>query len=126
MWIAYQSLKTYHRRPSTDLEVTDTIAAWCVDGTVLWFGITVENALAERVPVLGKKYETQPRYTLAQLLDDGFTLPRPPRPAQRVTAKAAPSSTPSDALAQVLALAGQQGSGVKKFVYVGPEVSKVS
>lgn len=79
MWGAWQSLKTYHRRPSVDMDVTDSIAAWSVDGAVLWFGVTIENALHETQEVkTGKRTEHRPLYTLEELLRDDFKLPRPP------------------------------------------------
>lgn len=103
-----------HRRPSKDLKVKNTIAAYCVDKTVLTFGIIIENALGERDKV-GKEYVD--KYTLSQLLDPAFKLPRPqpePRRAQTVT---------SNGLAAVLAMAGQPGSGVKLYKYVAPEAT---
>lgn len=115
MWAAYQSLKMYHRRPSDDLKLTESISAWSVDGCVLWFGITLENALLEQYKVGN---ESRDRYTLTQLLDPTFKLPAParePRKGQQQT-----SNTP---LATVLALAGQPGSNVKKYAYVGPAAS---
>lgn len=113
MWDSYQSLKMYHRRPSDDLKETDSIAAYCVDGAVLWFGVTIENALQERVNTGTKeKPKMEERYTLDQLLDPAFRLPRPlpqPRKAQQ-----------PNGLALLMALAGQPGSGVKRYEYVKP------
>lgn len=108
-------MKTCQRLPSQDLEETDSIAAWCVDGTVLWFGLTIENALLERVNKGTKEHpKMEPRYTLSQLLDSDFRLPRPmPEP------KVQPLSQ-QDGLAALLALAGQPGSGVKRWEYIRP------
>lgn len=112
MWQAYLSLKTYQRRPSSDLEITDTIVAWCVDATVLWFGITVENLLSERVKVgSGKDEHSEAKYELEQLLDPLFRVEREaPKPKQ-------PAMNP---FAAMMALAGQAGSGVKAYQYVKP------
>src|SRR5690242_6602437 len=65
MWSAWQDLKTYHRRPSLDLELDDALIAWCLDKTVTWFGVTVENALLERVEVgSGKDKRSEAKYSL--------------------------------------------------------------
>lgn len=106
MWSAYLSLKTYHRRPSDDLDLDDSIAAWCVDGAVLSFGILLENALQERVNKgTTDKPRMEPKYTLMQLLDPLFRMPRP-APAPKPTA-------PQNGLAALMALARSKGSGVK-------------
>lgn len=116
MWSAYQSLKAYQRRPSADLEETDSIAAYCVDNAVLTFGIVIENALAETVEVgMGNNKRNEAKYTLAQLLDNNFKLPRP-APAKK-TPKVQPAQ---DGFALLLALAGQPGSNVKRWEYVKP------
>lgn len=118
MWEAYQDLKMCHKRPSEMLEVTDTIAAYCLDKAVLTFGIVIENALQERDKVgTGKDVEYRDRYSLSQLLDPTFTLPRPqpsPRKAPIVS---------NNGLAAILALAGQPNSGVKMYKYVPPEAT---
>lgn len=116
MWEAYQDLKMCHKRPSDVLAVTDTIAAYCLDKAVLTFGIVVENALGERNKV-GKEYED--KYTLSQLLDSAFKLPRPQPGPHRMQA----NPQMSNGLATVLAMAGQPGSGVKVYKYVGPEAT---
>jgi hypothetical protein len=104
MWKAYLALKTYHRRPSDDLDLNapdDDIAAWCLDDAVLWFGLTVENLLSETREVgSGKNKRREPKYTLAQVLDPTFHPPNPRAQKQ-------------SGLGLLLALAGQQGSGVK-------------
>lgn len=112
MWQAYLSLKTYHRRPSDDLKLTDTIVAWCVDATVLWFGITVENLLGERVKVgSGKEERSEAKYELEQLLDPLFRVEREkPKPKQQAMS----------GFAALMALAGQKGSGVQAYKYVKP------
>lgn len=115
MWQSWLNLKTYHRRASDDLEIEDGIAAWCVDGAVMWFGITMENALAERneVTVNGRK-EYRPKYSLAQLLEPTFKLPKPQR--EIVRKPQAPSG-----FAALLAMAKQgPSSGIKLWEYVKP------
>lgn len=79
---------------------------------MIWFGITIENALGERVNIgTPKEPKWEARYTLAQLLDPLFKLPKPEpvkKPAQL------------NGLGLLLALAGQPGSNVKKYEYVKP------
>lgn len=111
MWESWLALKTYHRRPSLDLEVSDSIAAWCVDGCVLWFGVTIENALAERKETgTGKHKEWRNVYTLEQLLDDKFKLPRPPTKLQKRRQGAS----------NLLSLASDPRSGVKMWRELKP------
>lgn len=87
-----------------------SIASWMLDNVVTWFGITIENALSERVKsVVGANVEYKPRYTLALLLSDGFRLYRPQEQQQ--------SSNP---FAPLLAWAGKRNSGVKIWKYVPP------
>lgn len=120
MWEAYQDLKMCHKRPSEVLEVTDTIAAYCLDKAVLTFGIIIENALQERDKVgMGKDAEYRDRYTLPQLLDPKFTLPRPQPEPRRVQTQ----PVAGGGLAAILALAGQPRSGVKLWKYVPPETT---
>lgn len=112
MWSAYLKLKTYHRTPSLDLALDDALTAWCVDGTVLWFGITVENALQERVEVgSGKDKRHEGKYTLDDLLDPAFTLPKP---------QPKPKAPALSGIAAMMALAQTPGSGVKQWQYVKP------
>lgn len=108
-------MKVYHQKPSDELRVSDSIAAYCLDNTVLWFGITIENALGEREKVtVGKETHYEPLYTLSQLLDPAFRLPRPqPEPRK-------PVQTQDNGLAALMALAGTRHSGVKRYGYVGP------
>lgn len=110
MWQAYLKLETYHEKPSDVLEITDSIVAWCVDSTVLWFGITVKNLLGERVKVgSGKDEKYEAKYELEQLLDPTFRVEREmPKPKQ----------APVNTFAAMMALAGQPG--VKAYQYVKP------
>lgn len=84
MWTLYNKATTYSRLPSELLRLGDEWMAYQFDNAVTLFGVTVENALQERQNV-GTKKEPQwePKYTLAQLLDDGFRLPAPERPAKQ-------------------------------------------
>lgn len=82
---------------------------------MLWFGITIENALGEREKVtVGKDTEYRPLYTLSQLLDPAFRLPRPQPEPRKAT------QTQAGGLAALMALAGTRHSGVKRYGYVGP------
>lgn len=86
-----------------------SLAQWMFDTAVTWFGITIENALAERVKVvMGKETTFKPKYTLARLLNPAFRLPKPlPEPEE--------SQNP---WAPFLAWMGKRGSGVKRYKYV--------
>jgi hypothetical protein len=56
----------------------DSLTRYLLNKVVTWFGITIENALAERVNVGSEKEpHWEARYTLSQLLDPSFRLPRP-------------------------------------------------
>jgi hypothetical protein len=79
------------------------------DTAVTWFGITIENALSERVKVqVGNETTFKPKYTLARLLDPRFRLPKPaPEPEMQV-----------NPWAPLWAWAGRKNSGVKKYQYV--------
>ena len=53
------------------------LAAYQFDNAILFGGLVIENALQERKPVGDPaKHETEPKYTLTQLLDPDFRLPR--------------------------------------------------
>lgn len=52
-----------------------------MDEAIGYFMIVIENALAERKEVrIGKRKESQPVYTLSQLLESSFLLERPTKP----------------------------------------------
>lgn len=91
----------------------DSIAAWCLDDAVTWFGITIENALKERVKVgYGKNETWKPKYTLALLLHKDFRLPPPPpEPDFKVQ---------SNPFAGLMSWLGRPNSPVKRYVYVPP------
>ena len=103
--------KSYNQLPSDLLGVTDTIAAWMLNQAVTWFGITIENALTERVKV-GADY--QPKYSLTRLLHSSFRLPAPPDETVEENAKAV------NPWAVFLPWIGKPGSGVHRYVYVPP------
>lgn len=114
LWSAWTSLKTYHQKPSSTLELTDTIAIYCLDNAVIWFGMTVENALQERVNEGSEeKPKWEAKYTLGQLLDPLFRMPKP-EPAPK------PKRAAQSGFAAMMALASQAGSGVKAYKYVKP------
>lgn len=124
MWTLWQKAKTYHKLPC---EVADPRQRWddltryLFDNAVTYFGVTIENALAETVETTvyegkNKRTKSRPKHTLEQLLDPTFKLTRPGQP------EAAPQQ---DGLAWMMALARQPNSGVKAWKYVEPEVKEV-
>ena len=58
------------------MEETDAWISYQIDRAVTVFGIIVDNALLERMEI-GTEGDTVQRYTLNQLLDPEFYLPRP-------------------------------------------------
>jgi hypothetical protein len=99
------------------LGVTNSWAAYQFDNAVAFVGVIIENALAERVEIgPANRREWREKYTLAQLLDSRFRLPRPV------------AATPGNALAsfveELKAYAGRPGSGIRMWQYVGPEPGK--
>lgn len=117
MWGLWTKAKTYHKLPSEVFGECDSIAAWMLDSAVTWFGITIENALQERVKVkMGPDIEYRPVHTLARLLDQGFKLPRPPEMKEPK-----PGTSGMDVWQPLLAWAGRPGGKVKRFVYVPPK-----
>lgn len=86
-----------------------SLARWMLDAAVTWFGITIENALAERVKVTqGKEIIFKPRYTLARLLNEHFRLPKP---------APEPEDNPNPWMA-LWTWAGKRNSGVKRWKYM--------
>lgn len=82
---------------------------------MLFVGLTIENALAERVDVtVGPKNhrESRSKYTITQLLDDRFRLPPPARSTQ-------PANPLANYVAQLQTYAGSPRSGIKVWKYVG-------
>lgn len=80
-----------------------------LDRVVVAFGMTIENAAQELHNVGSKdRPEWKPKYTMAQLLDEGFRLPRPERPER-------PQQAQGGGVGALLALAGRSGGAVKVF-----------
>jgi hypothetical protein len=62
------------QKPSDLIYEKDEFIAYQVDRAVMSFGIIIDNALMEQVEVSDNK--TVQKYTLEQLLDENFLLPR--------------------------------------------------
>lgn len=93
-------------------EPMDSIAAFCVDECVLWFGMRVENDLADMVETgAGADKKHEPRYTLTELLDDAFRVPRP---------LPVPKKAQVSGIAALLAMAAEGGVMVKRWQAVKP------
>lgn len=80
MWATWQTSKSLSCRPSRLLEIEDSLAAYCFDSAVSLLGTVIENALAERTEGEG---QSERKYTIEQLLDPAFTLPRPQTAKQK-------------------------------------------
>lgn len=124
MWTLWTKAKTYSKLPSEigdPRQRWDDLTRYMFDSAVTYFGVAIENALAETVETTirdGKNSRTssKPKYTLSQLLDPAFRLPNPQavaKPAQ------------GDGLAWMMALARQPNSGVKAWAYVDPAAKEV-
>lgn len=77
----YTTATKYHKLPS---EIVDEggelpfLVRYQINKAVTYFGMVIDNALAETVEVgIKPNIEYQPKYTLSQLLSDDFRLPRP-------------------------------------------------
>lgn len=121
MWEVWIQAKTYHRPPNEVFEPNQeewqgggrygSILRYSFNAAVTWFGITIENALNERVEVrMGPTIKSNPRYTLARLLHPNFRLMRP---APKIEDNPNP-------MAALLSLVGKPGSGVRRYKYVPP------
>lgn len=105
----HQRAKSYHRPPSELYGIEDGLAAFLFDAAVLACGLTVEAALSERVNKgTEKQAKWEARYTLAQLLDPIFRLPRP-EPA----GKAKASDPNADGFKTLMQMAQNPRSRVK-------------
>lgn len=62
------------QRPSELVFEEDEFLAYQIDRAVIVFGITIDNALQEKLETEDDK--SIDRYTLEQLLDNSFLLPR--------------------------------------------------
>lgn len=57
--------------------IRDRLAAYQFDAAVTTFGVIVENALHETVEIGNDRTKRSiPKYTIKQILDDKFKLPR--------------------------------------------------
>lgn len=118
MWLLHQKATRFHRPPSELVGLTDEWAAYQLDNAVNFFGITLENALAERDKVgTGANVEYRERYSLSQLLEPDFRLPRPQARASRKNRWAAFAQS-------LMAYAGKPNSGVRAWKYVGPDAAQ--
>jgi hypothetical protein len=109
MWSLWLKATRFQKLPSEIMEIDDNVAAWMFNTAVVWFGTTIENALAERYKVtVGKQIEYRPRHTLAKLLNPLFKLPRPLPTVED-------NPNPWAALAGWI---GKPRSGVKQYKYV--------
>lgn len=105
--------KQFHKLPSEVYGERDSIAAWMLNGATLWFGITIENLLSERVEVkVGLDTKSYPKYTLTRLLHPEFTVFRP-KPVD-------PMKGGLNPWIALLGWAGKPRSGVKRWQYVKP------
>lgn len=113
MWQLYQKATKYGKPPSELVGIADEWTAYQFDNAVNFLGITVENALQERDEVGVKpNVEYRARYTLQQLLDPAFRLPRPqPEKPMRASGKAGAPFVSTNA--ELRALAMMAGSGIK-------------
>lgn len=77
----------YHKLPSEIIDPDhklDSLTRYLADNAVTFFGITIENALQERVNNGSEKEpHWEKKYALAQVLEDDFRLPRPVSEAQK-------------------------------------------
>lgn len=111
-------------RPSELVCLDDRLLAYLFDSSVVTFGTLIENALSERIQVGTPPHsEWQNKYTLDQLLDSRFFLPDPSRPLRRVKKADGTLDLPplQGGIATILALAEQQTTGIKRWVYQAPE-----
>lgn len=95
--------------------VSDKWAAYQFDAAVTFLGRALEHyrdELTEVGPPTEKKLV--PKYSMEQLLDQNFLLPRPKSDKERQR----------DAIAMLKALGGRKGSGVKVFKANPPEGAK--
>lgn len=104
MWSLYQTAKATSERPSNLVEIIDAWAAYQFDSAVTFLGRAIENYSQELIEVgPPKEKRLVPKYSMEQLLDPDFLLPRPKTDLEKQR----------DALAVLKAMAGRKGSGVK-------------
>jgi hypothetical protein len=76
----WQKATTFHLLPSQVVRERNALVAHMLDNAVTYFGITLGNALQERIETGNGK--SIARYTLSELLDDRTRLPRDDAPMQ--------------------------------------------
>jgi hypothetical protein len=77
MWKLWGRAKATGHRPSQLVDIDDSLAAYLFDGAVVTLGNIVENSLLETDESgSGDTKKRVNRYTLDQLLDPKFHLPR--------------------------------------------------
>ena len=116
MWALYYKATKYNKLPSEYFaDLVDEWTRYCFDNAVTYFGSVIEGALTETVEQgMGNNKRSVAKYTLRQLLDPVFRLPRPPQEPRAAHPQG------GSGLAALLALAGQPNSGVKQWAYVPP------
>lgn len=83
MWQLHQTAKSYGQRPSDLVEISDRWAALQFDNAVALVGVVVENASQEQHNTgTDKAPKWELKYTMTELLDPEFRLPRPARKAK--------------------------------------------
>ncbi len=71
------------QRPSSLVQIADDWAAYQFDSAVVFFGNAIESAAQETEWIGSEKdRHLEPKYTMAQLLDQDFRLPVPGGPDQ--------------------------------------------
>ena len=124
MWDVYLHCQKWHQTPSQYLSwpcFANRLVAWKFDNAVLFLGITIENALQERNESgEGKSYRSTPRYTLRQLLEPDFRLPRPKEQGATVGPDGQRLGPLEAFVAQVRGMAGPLNPNVRLWEYVPP------
>lgn len=113
MWQTWTQASRYGKLPSEVVKIKpkEEVTAWMFNTAITWFGITIENALSERVKVgYGQKEQYKPKYTLARLLSPGFLL-MPPAPELEES---------RNPFAELASWIGRSKGLIKKWVYVPP------
>ena len=122
MWKLHQTAQQTHSRPSQLVGMRNKLEAYLLDSCVVTFGIIIDNALHERVPVGPKeKNEWKQKYTLDQLLDNKFYLPDPLRPIRFAFMREEDLPPFEGGFSQTLALAAEGVRGIQTWKYVPPE-----
>lgn len=121
MWTLYLKATKYNRLPSSFFAgLVDELTVYQFDNAVTWFGVTIENLLQERIKVgAGENERSEAKYELEDLLDPDFRVPRP----KSLRSPKAKKQGAQDAIAMMMALASQKGSGVMLWGQAEPKPS---